>query len=507
MSNKYVEDFETMGKELYEDKALMQVKKARVQAKLGLGDYPLNTQQKKFLKHIGRTYGKSSVKEIVEFRNKTLAPLFLIQKKTREHGTVTTRDLVGMTKKEWERAVESGENKIKRRGELAEKIRDDLRAIEFNKRSLERLEAIKRMLSGKQEIDKNLIKSELDKFLVSYNFITPGRSPKQSRMYASDIERSWKNISSELEKKDQADIKSIRGEINSILNKQFIRAQAEKKEGEKEEGYSEELANSVASFYFEKKIVDDIMSSGESVFKKFYYDFISSLIAGVRKRISEHSDNLSKRSYRLEFNEIENKVWGVNKRANKMSGDLDDYYLKIEAEDFENRGETRNIEQPEKTKRSKKRIENERYNFIQKLKSRYKISDKDFEKLQALGIFSFIDRKKILDYANRKLDGDLSPKAIKIEVNKILSKTTDERRAVEEINNLARTTINVEKTYEKAYRILGSKVSKTKAMAIADSIIKSSKTNAEVDKKLERASRALEQEGRSTEKTKTSFFG
>ena len=249
------------------------------------------------------------------------------------------------------------------------------------------------------------------------------------------------------------------------------------------------------------------MSSGESVFKKFYYDFISSLIAGVRKRISEHSDNLSKRSYRLEFNEIENKVWGVNKRANKMSGDLDDYYLKIEAEDFENRGETRNIEQPEKTKRSKKRIENERYNFIQKLKSRYKISDKDFEKLQALGIFSFIDRKKILDYANRKLDGDLSPKAIKIEVNKILSKTTDERRAVEEINNLARTTINVEKTYEKAYRILGSKVSKTKAMAIADSIIKSSKTNAEVDKKLERASRALEQEGRSTEKTKTSFFG
>ena len=153
MSNKYVEDFETMGKELYEDKALMQVKKARVQAKLGLGDYPLNTQQKKFLKHIGRTYGKSSVKEIVEFRNKTLAPLFLIQKKTREHGTVTTRDLVGMTKKEWERAVESGENKIKKRGELAEKIRDDLRAIEFNKRSLERLGAIKRMLSGKQEIN------------------------------------------------------------------------------------------------------------------------------------------------------------------------------------------------------------------------------------------------------------------------------------------------------------------------------------------------------------------
>lgn len=506
MNNSLNKSLERVGAELVEDKASRQIKKARIQSKLGMGDYKLNRTQTKFLNHIEKKYGKSARKELVNFRNKTLAPLFLVQKKTREHGTVSTRDLMGITRKEWERAVESGENKIKRRGELVSRINDDLRAIDFNKRSLNRLETIKRMLTGRQEVDKNLIKSEFDKFLKNYNFMSSARTSKDKNKYFNEIQRSWKVISGELEKKDGANVKVVRGEINKILSRRYIEPE-ENEDDDDEDDYEEYLGYSLSSFYFRQSILNEILATGDNTFKRFYYDFISMLASSVRKRISDHNDTLSRRKGRLEFNEIENKVWGINKRANKMSGDMNDYYLKIEAEDFEGRGETRTIDQPGETKKAKKKIENERYNFLQRFKTRYKLTPEDAQKLDMSGIFSFIDTKRVLAYAKSKLGDEFTNTQLKYEVKNIIYKSTDEKSAMEAIDNLTSTTINTEKTYEKAFRILGNNVPRVKAKAIADSIIRSSKTNAEVERKLERAAKALEQRGMTTDRIKRTVLG
>lgn len=504
MNNLLDKSFVSVSQELYESKAKRLVKKARKQAERGKGDYELNREQVRFLKRIDKVYGESARKEILNFRNQTLAPLFLIQKKTREFGTVTTKELVGVTKKEWERAVESGKNKIRKRGDLVERIDNDIRAIDFNKRSLQRLETIKRMLSGRQEVNKNLVRSETDKFLKSYNFISSKDTVdlKSVQSYANDIERSWRNISAEVEKKDKFDIKVLNKEISNILDKQYNYRNLPKED----RGYDESLSKSLTSFYLRQNIVNKILSQGDNVFKNFYYNFIDELAKDVRRRITDHTDVLRRRGDKLEFNEIENKVWGLTKRSSPMSGSLSDYYLKIEAEDFEDRGDTVNIEQPDSMKDAKKKIENERYNFIQRFKSKYNLSKEDADKLQALGVFSFIDKERMLNYAKKKLGSKMSLAKIKLMLEKIMYKSVSEKEIVKLIDKLAGSTIDKEEVYEKAFDIFGGDISRVSIKAIADAVIRSSKTNIEIERKLNRAYEAMKEKDLSIDRLKRSIL-
>lgn len=486
-------------KELNESKrAERALKKVRKKAEKGKGDYKLTKPQLKLLREIEKKYGKNARKELENFRNQTLAPLHFVHKKTREGGLISTKDLVGLTKKEWERAVESGRNKIKKRGEISDRIKKDISAINYNKKSIEKLEKIKRMLSGKTKLDTNLVRAEIDRFIKNYGFLSGAKVEdlKQVQSYNNDIEKSWKNIEQEL-KKDQIDYSALTKEAEIILNKQHgyysktkdkkdIKDEKDKK-NEPVKGYSEELNKAATNLFFRNNIVSSILSAGDNAFKSFYYTFLNKLINDAKKRIAQHTETLRRRGSDLEFNENERKVWGINKNAHPLSGNLNDYYLKIEEEDFEEAGEPKTIEQPEELKTSKKKIENERYNFLQRFKKRYNISDKDFDKIHDLGIVSFIDRDKFINLAMSKLEKKgLSKGKIKAKVDKIIKQSSNEKEIERKIEKLAEKTINKENVYDKAYKIFSGELDRSESKLLADKVIKKSKSEKDAEEKLKR---------------------
>lgn len=491
---------------LYEDKASRTIKKVRRQAKKGKGDFKLNKEQEKFLKKLQRTYGETARKELEEFRVQTLAPLHFVQKKTRESGLVTTRDLMGLTKKEWERGVESGKNKIKKRGEISEKIKNDIKAIEHNRRTIQKLERIKRMISGKADINKNLVRSEVDKFIRNYNFLSTEKIAdlKQVQQYSNDIKKSWENLEKEIKNSDSINLNNVSKSAENILDRQY---NYRKPSSSADKEYDENLSKSVADFYLRQDIVKKILSSGDNVFKSFYSTFLTKLASDAKRRANSHADNLRKRGSGLEFNYIENKIWGVNKNAYSMSGDLEDYYLKIEEEDFDDRNKSKTIDQPEEMKQSKKKIENERYNFAQRFKKKYDISDIDFERLQSLDFLTFIDRDKLLRYAKNKLGKKMKEAKIKSSLDKIIYNSTNEKSAEKEIDRLSSKTIKKEDMYDKAYKLFNGELDKTSIDSIVNAIVKKSKTEAEAERRIVSAYNKVKEGDDTMDKFKKSVLG
>lgn len=486
MNNFLDKTFAEISGELLEDKATRTIKKIRRQARRLKGDYDLNQEQVKFIKVLEKKYGKKAREELMDFRSETLAPLHHIQKKTRDAGLITTKDLVGLTKKEWERAVESGRNKIKKRGEIDDKIESDIRAINHNKKSIKKLEQIRRMITGKAPVNKNLIRSEADKFIKNYNFLSnkDGIDLKGVQAYAGEIKRSWANLEKEISKGDDADLEAFSKAAINILDRRYNHQSFTHKDDRK---YDETLSNSVADFYLRRNIINKILSSGDNFFKSFYLSFLEKLTKEATQRANKHRDVLRKRGVGLEFTRNEEKVWGLKKGASPMSGTLSDYYLKIEEEDFDNRNEPRSIEQPEETKLAKKKVENERYNFIQRFRKKYDISEEDFRKIQSLEIFSFIDKERVLEYARKKLKGKASESSIKFSVEKILYRTTSEKGARQAIDRLANSMINKEEMYEKAYKIFSGEKDTIAIRSIVDNIIKRSKTEKEAERRIQNA--------------------
>jgi len=484
--------FTTLSRELNESKSTRTIKKIRKQAKKGKADFELNKAQLNFLRELEKKYGKEARKELQDFRNEVLSVFHFVQKKTRESGLVTTKDLMGVTKKEWERAVESGKNKIKKRGEIADKITSDIRAINHNRRSITKLDTIKRMLSGKRDLDTNLVRSEIDKFIKNYNFISGGKidNLKQVQQYTNDIERSWKAMEQEISKDEKVNLDLISKEAEKILDKQY---NYQKSSSSDDKEYDESLSKAAVDYFLRQNIVNNIMSSGDNVFKSFYYTFLNKLTNDAKKRINTHMDNLRKRGEGLRFNEIEDKVWGLKKNASSKSGDLSDYYLKIEEEDFEDRNEPKNIEQPEPMKRSKKKIENERYNFLQRFKKKYDISEKDYDKIHSLGLMSFIDREHLLKYARDKLGSKMRDSKIKLELEKIIYRSLSEKEAEKAVDKLAGKTINKKDMYEIAYKLFDGDIKRPTIRSIVDNIINKSKTEKEVERRINNAYDSLKE--------------
>lgn len=500
------ESFSYISSELSESKkAEKKLSKIQKKAKRQKEDYKLTNPQLNFLNKLKKKYDKGLVKEIKEFRNNVLAPLHYVHKKTREQGLVSAKDLVGLTKKDWERAVESGKNKIKRRGELKGKIAKDINSVEYNKRAIKKLESIKRMLSGKNKVNPKLIKSEIDRFIKKTGFLGGAEvnNIKSVQQYNNDIEKSWDNIQKELESGD-VNSEYIAKEARNILVKQHGYKDTESGGI----SYSDELNKAASNLFFRDKVINKILSADENVFKTFYYNFLDELIKKARRRINEHVENLRRRRSDLEFNKNERKVWGVNKNAHPLSGDEDDYYLKIKEEDFSDAGKETSIEQPEDMKSAKKKIENERYNFFQRLKKKYEISTEDFEKLQSLGITSFIDRKKMTDLALKKLSGKFSEKQIKNKVNSLIDRSSSEKEVEDRINSLAGKSIDKENMYDKAYKIFsGENISRGEIKKITDQIIKKSKNEKEVENRLESLLKEKKKNKSSIETLKREIIG
>jgi hypothetical protein len=147
-----------------------------------------------------------------------------------------------------------------------------------------------------------------------------------------------------------------------------------------------------------------------------YQTMLSDFIQDYSNMVSNRKKQLEQERDKIEFNDLEKKVWRKKKSAPDLSGDPDDYELKIKEEDFEKFGGEERIEQSKEAKEARENINKAIKDFKEDLKK--KLDEEDYKKLQKYKLLQTIKLKELEDPKNLFKD--------KESVQKTLSAPPDE---------------------------------------------------------------------------------
>lgn len=399
----------------------------------------LQKNQKDVLVDIYKKYGKEVVDEIIEFRKEILRPYNLIKRKLKETQTTSAKEKLGLTKREWERAVESGRSKIKKRAKFPEKVNEIQEYIKNERKRLEGYEQLKRMVSKKQDLSQqevrkieNRFESFIRKYLpkAEYPEFVNGSDVKkyydELKSAGSETLNNLKkaqNIQDKIEKtKDEFEQEKLIDQRREAINSAFknYRKQIDRLTGkftdELQGKYDPNLLAAREQYLFRGELRKQLISNYPNIFKDLYQQMLNDLIKEKKGALDNYRNRLEKSRKSIEFDKTEKMVWGKNKSAADLSGDEDDYYLKIKEEDFEKYGESETQKQPEEVKEARKNINKAIENFKKNMKQ--KLDDEDYEKLEDNNLFDTVKLTELV--SSKELFKD------KEEVRKTLSAPPDE---------------------------------------------------------------------------------
>jgi hypothetical protein len=418
--------------------------KARAKAGKTTGEdvYKLQKEQKDFLADLYNKYGKELVNEIMDFRREILPHYNLLKRKTAESQQVSAKDKLGMTKRQWERAVETGRSKIKKRAKFGENIDKIKRSIENERNRIKEYSELKRMVSKREltQQEKEKILNKFDTLVRHYPDILekakyPGDTKaSQVEKYYSDINNAFNKVDSLLkkasditEKMDNAD-EEQREELEDKRNQLIQQAKKQyknyinqltgkyEKDLEVSSDYDAEMMYAIQQHLFRGAVRKKLASKEPNIFKEMYQTMLSDFIQDYSNMVSNRKKQLEQERDKIEFNDLEKKVWRKKKSAPDLSSDPDDYELKIKEEDFEKFGGEEKIEQSKEAKEARENINKAIKDFKEDLKK--KLDEEDYKKLQKYKLLQTIKLKELEDPKNLFKD--------KESVQKTLSAPPDE---------------------------------------------------------------------------------
>lgn len=376
--------------------------------------YKLTREQMEVLSEIQEKYGNDIIDDVMLFRNNILAPYQLIKRMVKNNKTINATDKFGMTHAQFKAAVESGKNKIEKRAghfdkeemdqnkikELSNSI-DDLRQLaedfksnkvikeyivnrvlrnyhldgsEFENVSLDDLKNTYNELKRNNKIIKRYLDPE-DKLSINdtESALAAQNIVKRSLELRKGIVSQERNVK-ELKKYREAEDKRIVGES---LNEERINPEADKKQfsflmkGEK-------FNIALGKYMLRRRIIDEIHSNKANEARRLYLFIIREMIENATDRLKKMSESKSKNRTKIEFNDIERKIYKVRTSVGKeYSGNLDDYVQVIKDEDF---GNPEYIKRPQKLVDAEKKIEAEIKKFERALKK--ELDPVDYAKLK-----------------------------------------------------------------------------------------------------------------------------
>jgi|GEM_PF-5164836 hypothetical protein len=353
--------------------------------------YKLTREQKSFLADLYNKYGKKLIKEITDFRREVLAPYNLIKRKMREAQTTTGKEVVGISKKEWERAKESGKNKIEDRKSYGEDLQSELRTVDNLENQLKSLFEIKRMLSSQKELtsdEKAKINKKMDTFVkryISKAKYPEGVSIEKVREYKNQIDSAFKRTMGDLKSDNTKQaIDSFKGYINKLTGKYDP------------DEYDASLDNAINTYIFQENIRRKLTQAEGNAFKNMYNQMLNEMIEEKKKGIKKHNNNIDKMKKDIRFTDNESKIWGRAKNAPELSGDMSNYYLRVKEKDFEGKSERR--KESEDVKEARRNIEKAIDNFKASLKE--KLSSEDYKKLNQYKLLQTLKLSELEDAKN-----------------------------------------------------------------------------------------------------------
>ena len=339
----------------------------------GSGDdaslYKLTPEQVEVMADIINKYGKELAVEINHFRVNVLAPYQLIKRIVRKNKSLTSTDITGMTKEEFNSSLESGRRKIGRRGEFFNKSQDLQNKLRDLDADVPRLQTEKTKLATGKDLDSGI----LEKVYASYkvgesNF--GGHSLDTLKKTHEELTRNYSSLN-----KYRIDKTSMSpAEVLDMLQKQ--RQLREKgidtstKDKEKKEGEVKEKKGSFAaafSLYMLRRTIRESFKKtvDSNVYVKTYEKIIDDLIKDIRERRAVISKQFVELRKTIDFNDKENKIWQKHPSApSEYTSDESHYYQKVKEEDFES---PKYYERPEELQAAEREIENEIKRFERKL--------------------------------------------------------------------------------------------------------------------------------------------
>ncbi len=339
----------------------------------GSGDdaslYKLTPEQVEVMADIINKYGKELAVEINHFRVNVLAPYQLIKRIIRKNKSLTSTDITGMTKEEFNSSLESGRRKIGRRGEFFNKSQDLQNKLRDLDADVPRLQTEKTKLATGKDLDSGI----LEKVYASYkvgesNF--GGHSLDTLKKTHEELTRNYSSLN-----KYRIDKTSMSpAEVLDMLQKQ--RQLREKgidtstKDKEKKEGEVKEKKGSFAaafSLYMLRRTIRESFKKtvDSNVYVKTYEKIIDDLIKDIRERRAVISKQFVELRKTIDFNDKENKIWQKHPSApSEYTSDESHYYQKVKEEDFES---PKYYERPEELQAAEREIENEIKRFERKL--------------------------------------------------------------------------------------------------------------------------------------------
>ena len=339
----------------------------------GSGDdaslYKLTPEQVEVMADIINKYGKELAVEINHFRVNVLAPYQLIKRIVRKNKSLTSTDITGMTKEEFNSSLESGRRKIGRRGEFFNKSQDLQNKLRDLDADVQRLQTEKTKLATGKDLDSGI----LEKVYASYkvgesNF--GGHSLDALKKTHEELTRNYSSLN-----KYRIDKTSMSpAEVLDMLQKQ--RQLREKgidtstKDKEKKEGEVKEKKGSFAaafSLYMLRRTIRESFKKtvDSNVYVKTYEKIIDDLIKDIRERRAVISKQFVELRKTIDFNDKENKIWQKHPSApSEYTSDESHYYQKVKEEDFES---PKYYERPEELQAAEREIENEIKRFERKL--------------------------------------------------------------------------------------------------------------------------------------------
>ena len=339
----------------------------------GSGDdaslYKLTPEQVEVMADIINKYGKELAVEINHFRVNVLAPYQLIKRIIRKNKSLTSTDITGMTKEEFNSSLESGRRKIGRRGEFFNKSQDLQNKLRDLDADVQRLQTEKTKLATGKDLDSGI----LEKVYASYkvgesNF--GGHSLDALKKTHEELTRNYSSLN-----KYRIDKTSMSpAEVLDMLQKQ--RQLREKgidtstKDKEKKEGEVKEKKGSFAaafSLYMLRRTIRESFKKtvDSNVYVKTYEKIIDDLIKDIRERRAVISKQFVELRKTIDFNDKENKIWQKHPSApSEYTSDESHYYQKVKEEDFES---PKYYERPEELQAAEREIENEIKRFERKL--------------------------------------------------------------------------------------------------------------------------------------------
>lgn len=336
--------------------------------------YKLTKQQKEALSQIYEKHGPEMVKEIMKFRKDVLAPYQVIKRTVKNNKMLTSKETLGMTKEQFNSAVESGRRKIEARGNRFEKFEELKEKSDKQERSIQDLEQVRAGIKTNKRIPPTI----LERILKEYDL-----GQKEFNDYSmNDLKKAYFEITKNVEKlgeidaDDDGDTLDKAKDINKIVQQnvdyrkgRIAKAAARKRMEVKkaEAGYDDEDRddklgesylyeykidltknknfrlsnggfNSALGLYFLRRQIMDQLKPDKpnSAYRETYVKIVDKLISDAKDRKKTISAKMIKNKSNTEFNERERKIWELRPSVKTETGEVKDYIQKLKVEDFFN---------------------------------------------------------------------------------------------------------------------------------------------------------------------------